>query len=97
MHNPKHNYSVLQLHSVCADKGRNPFTIKPSYTFWAPWIGRQSRRGDVVFNTEHRKCSRPQTEDVEKGNNNCDQAKALLENASSEESLMEMMHFAQVG
>lgn len=50
-----------------------------------------------MFNTEHRKCSRPQTEDDEKGNNNSDQAKALLENASSEESLIEMMHFAQVG
>ena len=50
-----------------------------------------------MFNTEHRKCSHPQTEDDEDGNNNSDTAKALLENASSEESLIEMMHFAQVG
>lgn len=50
-----------------------------------------------MFNTEHRKCSRPQTEDDEDGNNNSDTAKALLENASSQESLIEMMHFAQVG
>lgn len=50
-----------------------------------------------MFNTEHRKCSRPQTEDDEDGNNNCDTAKALLENASSEESFIEIMHFAQVG
>ena len=51
----------------------------------------------MVFNTEHRKCSRPQTEDDEDDNNNSDTAKALLENASSEGSLIEMMHFAQVG
>lgn len=71
--------------------------MKPSYTFWAPWIGRQSRRGDVVFNTEDRKCSRPQTEDDEEGNDKSDTAKPLIENASSEESVIEMMHFAQVG
>ena len=50
-----------------------------------------------MFNTEHRKCSRPQIEDDEEGNNNRDTTNALLENASSEESLIEMTHFAQVG
>lgn len=50
-----------------------------------------------MFNTEHRNCTRPQTENDEDGNNNSDTAKALLENASSEESLIEIMHFAQVG
>ena len=50
-----------------------------------------------MFNTEDRKCSRPQTEDDEEGNDKSDTAKPLIENASSEESLIEMMHFAQIG
>ena len=34
----------------------NPSTVKPCYMFWAPWIGHHSRKGNMVFNTEHRKC-----------------------------------------
>ena len=42
-----------------ADQTTNPFTVKPfQYTFWAPWISRHSRRGNMVVNTEHRKCNR---------------------------------------
>ena len=80
-----------------AGQGKNAFTIKPSYTYWAPWIGRHSRKGNVVFNTEHRKCSRPLNEDDEEGNQDThDNSKAVIENAPSEEALIEMMHFAQV-
>ena len=30
--------------------------IKPSYTYWAPWIGQEVRIGDEIKNTEHWKC-----------------------------------------
>ncbi|KAM6999989.1 uncharacterized protein LKV04_004959 [Tautogolabrus adspersus] len=30
----------------------NPFTVHPSYHFWAPWIGQDTRRSDKVLNTE---------------------------------------------
>ncbi len=74
----------------------NPYTVQPSYTFWAPWIGRHTRIGDVVFNTEHRKCSRLSsgTGDVD---NEIDAKEDLLQSAVSEEELVEMMQFAQVG
>ena len=36
----------------------NPYAVKPSYTFWAPWIGEDVRRSGLLLNTEHRKCHR---------------------------------------
>ena len=74
-----------------SDQKRNPYTVKPSYTFWAPWIGCQSRRGPVVFNSEHRKCTRISSDTTEKEN-----GEAEVEKGISEEELIEMMHFAQV-
>ena len=77
-----------------ADQTTNPFTVKPSYTFWAPWIGRLSRRGNMVINTEHRKCNRiPTGTQAEKEIGDGD---TIVENNLSEEELIEMMHFAQV-
>ncbi|XP_064598508.1 serine/threonine-protein kinase Sgk2-like [Liolophura sinensis] len=32
-------------------------TITPSYEFWSPWIGENSRSGDLIYNTEIKKCS----------------------------------------
>ncbi|TDH06799.1 hypothetical protein EPR50_G00117410 [Perca flavescens] len=31
---------------------KNPFTVHPSYHFWAPWIGQGTRRSNTVLNTE---------------------------------------------
>ncbi|XP_077434310.1 uncharacterized protein LOC144059235 isoform X2 [Vanacampus margaritifer] len=31
---------------------KNPFTVPPSYHFWAPWIGRGTRNSNTVLNTE---------------------------------------------
>ena len=42
----------------------NPYEVKPSYSFWAPWIGEQVRVGDLVLNTEHRKCCRDKDEEL---------------------------------
>ena len=38
----------------------NPYSVKPTYTFWSPWIGHDVRTGNKLFNTEHRKCHRIQ-------------------------------------
>ena len=71
--------------------------MKPSYSFYAPWIGQSTRRGNVVYNKEHRKCTRlPHEHDVADKTEQNDE-KFLIENTPSEEELIEMMHFAQVG
>ena len=31
------------------------YEVKPLYTFWAPWIGKEVRNAQI-HNTEHRKC-----------------------------------------
>lgn len=74
------------------EKSANPYKVQPSYTFWAPWIGHRSRNGNVVYNTEHRKCNRIPPEDVDSD----DAEQNIVQNAPSEEELVEMMHFAQV-
>ncbi|KAJ8376450.1 hypothetical protein SKAU_G00070300 [Synaphobranchus kaupii] len=39
----------------------NPFTVTPSYHFWAPWIGPTTRHSKVVLNTEFKKVHQPKT------------------------------------
>ncbi|XP_039464218.1 uncharacterized protein LOC120437739 [Oreochromis aureus] len=34
---------------------KNPFSVPPSYTHWAPWIGNETRTSDIVLNTEFQK------------------------------------------
>ncbi|XP_070400206.1 HMG domain-containing protein 3-like isoform X1 [Nothobranchius furzeri] len=34
---------------------KNPFSVPPSYTSWAPWIGNETRTSDIVLNTEFQK------------------------------------------
>ncbi|KAK3750603.1 hypothetical protein QZH41_014185, partial [Actinostola sp. cb2023] len=43
------------LHTGLSDV-HNPFIVKPSYKFWAPWIGRHSRASEKILNTEYKKC-----------------------------------------
>ncbi|KAK3700157.1 hypothetical protein QZH41_009864, partial [Actinostola sp. cb2023] len=43
------------LHTGLSDV-HNPFVVKPSYKFWAPWIGRHSRASEKILNTEYKKC-----------------------------------------
>lgn len=52
---------ILSLFAGLSDS-HNPFCVKPSYKFWAPWIGRETR-GPKVFNSEYRKCQH--SKDVE--------------------------------
>lgn len=80
---------------LLADKTTNPYTVQPSYTFCAPWIGCRSRSGHLVFNTEHRKCSRISSA-AEDGYDELDAEESLVQRAVSEEELVEMMQFAQV-
>ncbi|XP_058639161.1 uncharacterized protein LOC131544754 isoform X2 [Onychostoma macrolepis] len=51
------------LDSAC----QNPFLVSPSYNYWAPWIGPNTRKEDTVLNTEYAKmhAPRPATEDAE--------------------------------
>ncbi|XP_013873396.1 uncharacterized protein LOC106524217 [Austrofundulus limnaeus] len=38
---------------------KNPFVVKPSYHNWSPWIGPQTRRSDILLNTESEKICMP--------------------------------------
>ena len=58
----------------------NPYEVKPSYTFWAPWIGEDVRRSQHLLNTEHRKCHK--VEDVQE----------LGHLEISEDRLVELLH-----
>ena len=62
--------------------------MKASYHFWAPWIGPKTRADDLVFNSEYRKCHMIQENDEDE----------LLNHPNySEEDLLDMMNFSQVG
>ncbi|PIK60069.1 hypothetical protein BSL78_02974 [Apostichopus japonicus] len=62
----------------------NPYDISPSYTYWSPYIGSNTRKGRTILNTEHRK--------IHRGN-------GLLENDAREftqERLIEILHGSNV-
>ena len=39
---------------------KNPLEIKPTYSFWAPFVGSNCRRGKQLFNSEFRKADHKQ-------------------------------------
>ncbi|ROI64968.1 hypothetical protein DPX16_0834 [Anabarilius grahami] len=43
---------------------KNPFIVCPSYDCWAPWIGPNTRKSDIVLNTEHAKLQKTKSCDV---------------------------------
>lgn len=51
-----YNASISYLYMVTAGRITNTPCLNPSCTFWAPWIGRFTRRECMVYNTEYRKC-----------------------------------------
>ena len=61
--------------------------VKPTYQFWAPWIGTNTRANDLVSNTEYKKCHKITEQDVS-------DPSSLP--SYSEEDLLDMMNFAQV-
>uniref|UniRef100_A0A1A7Y7Z6 SAP domain-containing protein n=2 Tax=Iconisemion striatum TaxID=60296 RepID=A0A1A7Y7Z6_9TELE len=38
---------------------KNPFVVEPTYHNWSPWIGPQTRRSDILLNTESEKVRMP--------------------------------------
>ncbi|XP_023135242.1 uncharacterized protein LOC111574730 isoform X2 [Amphiprion ocellaris] len=42
----------------------NPFAVSPTFHFWAPWIGRNTRRTNCVLNTEFQKVCPPKQAEV---------------------------------
>lgn len=34
----------------------NPFTVRPNYQCWSPYLGRRTRKSKQIFNTEYAKC-----------------------------------------
>ena len=82
----------LSSHSLrAAGQSNNPFSVKPSYTFWAPWIGPHTRRSSFLYNTEYRKCTNLSNGDGEQDEVSMSQPQSL-----SEEDIVEMMYFSQV-
>ncbi|XP_032415485.1 uncharacterized protein LOC116717915 [Xiphophorus hellerii] len=41
---------------------KNPFVVKPTYHNWSPWIGPQTRRSDILINTESEKVHLPDSD-----------------------------------
>ena len=78
--------SVFQ-HRLLYKGNLGNFMLKPTYHFWAQWIGTNTRVNDLVFNTEYRKCHKITEQDISDPSN-------LL--SYSEEDLLDMMNFAQV-
>jgi hypothetical protein len=46
----KVEYEML-VRGLC-EGNKNPFSLKPDYTFWASWIGECTRNGNEVMNSE---------------------------------------------
>ncbi|CAI5670940.1 unnamed protein product [Oreochromis niloticus] len=42
-------------HGFFPSSVKNPFSVPPSYTHWAPWIGSETRTSGIVLNTEFQK------------------------------------------
>ncbi|XP_057212890.1 uncharacterized protein LOC130568197 isoform X2 [Triplophysa rosa] len=42
----------------------NPFTVHPNYQFWAPWIGRHTRKSNQCLNTEFEKIHQPKEAEI---------------------------------
>ncbi|XP_050973526.1 uncharacterized protein LOC127169897 [Labeo rohita] len=64
-------WEALSKEMICrgfvASGAKNLFAVKPTYHFWAPWIGKNTRRSDSVLNTEYEKLhsSKPASETAE--------------------------------
>uniref|UniRef100_A0A8C1VEE7 SAP domain-containing protein n=1 Tax=Cyprinus carpio TaxID=7962 RepID=A0A8C1VEE7_CYPCA len=43
---------------------RNPYNIKPNFEYWAPWIGRYTRKAPIVLNTEWQKVQSTSAQDL---------------------------------
>ncbi|XP_016318301.1 uncharacterized protein LOC107670269 [Sinocyclocheilus anshuiensis] len=52
-------WEALSKEMICrgfvTSGAHNPFAVPPTYHFWAPWIGKNTRRSDTVLNTEFEK------------------------------------------
>ncbi|XP_067274638.1 uncharacterized protein [Pseudorasbora parva] len=52
-------WEALSKEMICRgfveNEGSNPFAVPPNYHFWAPWIGKNTRKSDTVLNTEFEK------------------------------------------
>ncbi|XP_051526726.1 uncharacterized protein LOC127425109 isoform X2 [Myxocyprinus asiaticus] len=53
-------WEALSKEMICqgfvASGAHNPFAVPPTYHFWAPWIGKNTRRSNTVLNTEFERC-----------------------------------------
>ena len=48
-------YSVCEKRCLVSEFSKED-EIRPSFSFWSPWIGENTRKDDFVFNTEYKKC-----------------------------------------
>lgn len=53
------HWSILRMLHVVYFSGRakNNFSVRPSFEYWGPWIGKNTRLSEMVFNTEFEKSS----------------------------------------
>lgn len=53
--NIKQNNATPVNNSAVLGGTNNPFAVPPTYHFWSPWIGKNTRHSDIVLNTEFEK------------------------------------------
>lgn len=46
---------LLSFNCVHTDQETKPFVVQPDYNKWSPWIGPQTRKSNLVYNTEWEK------------------------------------------
>lgn len=50
--------SILRMSRVLfTGRAKNSFSVRPSYEYWGPWIGRNTRKSEMALNTEFEKAS----------------------------------------
>nr|XP_023670539.1 uncharacterized protein LOC111845382 [Paramormyrops kingsleyae] len=58
-HNIEEFWNSVHLEMISrgffSSSAKNPFAVLPSYEHWAPWIGSETRKSDIVLNTEFKK------------------------------------------
>ena len=50
--------SILRMSRVLfTGRAKNSFSVRPSYEYWGPWIGRNTRISEMALNTEFEKAA----------------------------------------
>lgn len=50
------HFSILRIFRVLlTGRAKNSFSVRPSFEYWGPWIGKNTRQSEMALNTEFEK------------------------------------------